>query len=276
MAFDYKKEYKALYQPPREPQFVTVPAMTFAAVRGQGDPNDPTGEYKAAIELLYGLLYTIKMSKKGSHRVDGYFDFVVPPLEGLWEQTGTGKESFHWTSMLRLPEFVTKEVFDRAIRDTWSPTVRPPRLGGNTRMGVFATRSPFRPNPIALSCVKLAGIRQTAEGPVLRVRGADLVNGTPILDIKPYIPYADSHPNALGGFAAVPAGETLSVSIPPALLAQVPAERQEALRGVLAQDPRPHYQKDPERVYGFSFAGFEVRFTVDGNQLTVRDIRPAE
>ena len=158
----------------------------------------------------------------------------------------------------------------------WSATVKPPRLGGNTRMGVFATRSPFRPNPIALSCVKLAGIRQTAEGPVLRVRGADLVNGTPILDIKPYIPYADSHPDALGGFAAVPAGETLSVSIPPALLAQVPAERQEALRGVLAQDPRPHYQKDPERVYGFSFAGFEVRFTVDGDQLTVRDIRPAE
>ena len=94
MAFDYKKEYKALYQPPREPQFVTVPAMTFAAVRGQGDPNDPTGEYKAAIELLYGLLYTIKMSKKGSHRVDGYFDFVVPPLEGLWEQTGTKVEFF--------------------------------------------------------------------------------------------------------------------------------------------------------------------------------------
>ena len=117
MAFDYKKEYKALYQPPREPQFVTVPAMTFAAVRGQGDPNDPTGEYKAAIELLYGLLYTIKMSKKGSHRVDGYFDFVVPPLEGLWEQTGTGKESFHWTSMLRLPEFVTREEFDWAVRD---------------------------------------------------------------------------------------------------------------------------------------------------------------
>ena len=117
MAFDYKKEYKALYQPPREPQFVTVPAMTFAAVRGQGDPNDPTGEYKAAIELLYGLLYTIKMSKKGSHRVDGYFDFVVPPLEGLWEQTGTGKESFHWTSMLRLPEFVTREEFGWVVRE---------------------------------------------------------------------------------------------------------------------------------------------------------------
>ena len=149
-------------------------------------------------------------------------------------------------------------------------------MAGRELCAAVAALAPFRPNPIALSCVKLAGIRQTADGPVLRVRGADLVNGTPILDIKPYIPYADSHPDALGGFAAVPAGETLSVSIPPALLAQVPAERQEALRGVLAQDPRPHYQKDPERVYGFSFAGFEVRFTVDGNQLTVRDIRPAE
>ena len=167
--------------------------------------------------------------------------------------------------------------FSGTVRDSWSPTVRPPRLGGNTRMGVFATRSPFRPNPIGLSCVRLEGIRREPElGHVLEVSGADLMDGTPILDIKPYIPYADSHPDALGGFAAVPAGETLSVSIPPALLAQVPAERQEALRGVLAQDPRPHYQKDPERVYGFSFAGFEVRFTVDGNQLTVRDIRPAE
>ena len=112
-------------------------------------------------------------------------------------------------------------VFDRAIRETWSPTVRPPRLGGNARMGVFATRSPFRPNPIALSCVKLAGIRQTADGPVIRVLGADLVDGTPILDIKPYIPYADSHPDAMGGFASVPAGETLEVVIPPELLARI-------------------------------------------------------
>ena len=167
--------------------------------------------------------------------------------------------------------------FSGAVRESWSPTVRPPRLGGNTRVGVFATRSPFRPNPLGLSSVKLEAIEQRPDvGPVLIVRGADLMDGTPIYDIKPYIPYADSHPDALGGFAAVPAGETLSVSIPPALLAQVPAGRQEALRGVLAQDPRPHYQKDPERVYGFSFAGFEVRFTVDGNQLTVRDIRPAE
>ena len=165
-------------------------------------------------------------------------------------------------------------VFDRAIRENWSPTVRPPRLGGNTRMGVFATRSPFRPNPIALSCVQLAGIRQTAEGPVLRVRGADLVDGTPILDIKPYIPYADSHPEALGGFAAEPAGETLEVVIPPEVLARIPETKREALRGVLAQDPRPHYQKDPERIYGFSFAGMEIRFSVAGTQLTVRSVEP--
>ena len=165
-------------------------------------------------------------------------------------------------------------VFDRAIRENWSPTVRPPRLGGNTRMGVFATRSPFRPNPIALSCVQLAGIRQTAEGLVLRVRGADLVDGTPILDIKPYIPYADSHPEALGGFAAEPAGETLEVVIPPELLARIPETKREALRGVLAQDPRPHYQKDPERIYGFSFAGMEIRFSVAGTQLTVRSVEP--
>ena len=164
-------------------------------------------------------------------------------------------------------------VFDQAVRKHWSPTVRPPRLGGNTRMGVFATRSPFRPNPIALSCVKLAGIEETVDhGTVLRILGADLMDGTPILDIKPYIPYADSHPEALGGFASVPAGETLEVIIPPELLERVPANRQEALRGVLAQDPRPHYQEDPERVYGFGFAGMEVKFSVEGKRLTVRDI----
>ena len=164
-------------------------------------------------------------------------------------------------------------VFDQAVRKDWSPTVRPPRLGGNARMGVFATRSPFRPNPIALSCVKLAGMEETADhGMVLRILGADLMDGTPILDIKPYIPYADSHPEALGGFAAVPAGETLEVVIPPELLEKVPESRREALRGVLAQDPRPHYQEDPESIYGFGFAGMEVKFSVVGNRLTVRDI----
>ena len=160
-------------------------------------------------------------------------------------------------------------VFDRAVRDQWSPTVRPPRLGGNARMGVFATRSPFRPNPIGLSCVKLESVEQTADGPILHILGADLVDGTAILDIKPYIPYADCQPDAVGGFAAAPAGAVLDVVIPGHLLARIPADRQEALRGVLAQDPRPHYQNDPERVYGFGFAGLEVKFKVADSTLTV-------
>lgn len=164
-------------------------------------------------------------------------------------------------------------VFDQAIRETWSPTVRPPRLGGNQRLGVFATRSPFRPNPIALSCIKLAGIEQTKEyGCVLHLRGADLMNGTPILDIKPYIPYADCHPEAIGGFAATPASETLDVIFPPELLPLIPKNRREALRGVLAQDPRPHYQDDPERIYGFTFAEMEIKFRVEAGTLTVIEI----
>ena len=164
-------------------------------------------------------------------------------------------------------------VFDQAIRKEWSPTVRPPRLGGNQRMGVFATRSPFRPNPIALSSVELDCIEITPDlGPVIHILGADLMDGTPILDIKPYIPYADSHPEAIGGFASSPAGETLEVMIPPELLSCIPQDRQESLRGVLAQDPRPHYQNDPDRVYGFGFAGLEIRFTVNGTTLTVQEI----
>lgn len=163
-------------------------------------------------------------------------------------------------------------VFDKAARETWSPTVRPPRLGGNSRMGVFATRSPFRPNPIALSCVRLDGMEETAEGTVLRIRGADLMDSTPILDIKPYIPYADCKPEALGGFASAPAGETLEVVIPEELLEKVPENRRESLRGVLAQDPRPHYHDDPERIYGFGFGGMEVKFSVAGTTLTVKDI----
>ena len=159
-------------------------------------------------------------------------------------------------------------VFDQTIRSDWSPTVRPPRLG------VFATRSPFRPNPIALSAVALAGVEQTADlGPVLHIRGADLMDGTPILDIKPYIPYADCIPEALGGFAAdAPHRETLTVEFPPALLEQVPPARREALRGVLALDPRPRYQEDPERVYGFCFAGLEVRFSVKETTLRVLEV----
>ena len=164
-------------------------------------------------------------------------------------------------------------VFDRAVREGWSPTVRPPRLGGNARLGVFATRSPFRPNPVALSAVTLAGLEKTrAWGTVLHVRGADLMNGTPILDIKPYLPYADCRPEAAGGFASVPAGETLAVDIPPALLERVPPERREALRAVLALDPRPRYQEEAGRVYGFGFAGLEVRFSVEGETLRVVEI----
>ena len=155
----------------------------------------------------------------------------------------------------------------------WSPTVRPPRLGGNRRVGVFASRSPFRPNPIGLSCVKLEGVElDTPEGPVLHVSGADLVDGTPILDLKPYVPYADCHPEAAGGFAPDAPEGTLAVDCPQPLLERVPAGRRAALMGVLAQDPRPPYQDDPDRVYGFGFAGLEVRFTVRDGSLTVVDI----
>ena len=166
-------------------------------------------------------------------------------------------------------------VFSRSAREGWSPTVRPPRLGGNVRMGVFATRSPFRPNPIGLSCVRLLEVvPNTPRGPVLRVAGADLLDGTPILDIKPYVPYADSHPEALGGFASVPKTASLAVEIPPALLEKIPAGKRAALLGVLAQDPRPPYQDDPERVYGMAFGGLEIRFQVREDKLTVCEVAP--
>lgn len=163
--------------------------------------------------------------------------------------------------------------FSQARRQEWSPTVRPPRLGGNKRMGVFATRSPFRPNPIGLSCVKLKRVELSGpEGPRIWVTGADLLDGTPILDIKPYLPYADCQPQAVGGFAAVPKEPTLAVEFCPGLLERVPAEKREALTGVLAQDPRPQYQKDPERVYALEFADMEVKFRVQGDVLTVCEV----
>ncbi len=160
--------------------------------------------------------------------------------------------------------------FHQAVRENWSPTVRPPRLGGNQRVGVFATRSPFRPNALGLSAVRLEGIAYDPElGPVLHVAGADLMDGTPIFDIKPYVPYADSYPDSTGGFADQVERQTLHIVFPPGLLEQIPAEHREALIGVLAQDPRPSYQDDPERVYGMDFAGYNVRFAVAGDTLTV-------
>lgn len=165
--------------------------------------------------------------------------------------------------------------FSQNRREGWSPTVRPPRLGGNVRMGVFATRSPFRPNPIGLSCVQLDRVEWDGpQGPVLRVLGADLMDGTPIYDIKPYVPYADCRPEATQGFAPPDTNRRLEVEIPEELLNRVPETHRAALQGVLAQDPRPAYQRDPERIYGFGFASLEVRFSVQDGVLRVEEVRP--
>ena len=165
--------------------------------------------------------------------------------------------------------------FSESVGHAWSPTVRPPRLGGNTRLGVFATRSPFRPNPIGLSCVRLLGTEKRAEeGTVLLVSGADLMDGTPIFDIKPYLPYADAHPEARGGFTDGASAFLLEVDFPAPLLARVPEALRPGLLGVLEHDPRPSYQQDADRVYGMRFGEFDIRFTVDGTRLTVREVLP--
>jgi tRNA-Thr(GGU) m(6)t(6)A37 methyltransferase TsaA len=166
--------------------------------------------------------------------------------------------------------------FSEAVRTEWSPTVRPPRLGGNTRMGVFATRSPFRPNSLGLSSVRLLGVEHTKEyGTVLHVGGADLMDGTPIFDIKPYIPYGDCHPEATGGFTDTAGDFLLEVLFPDALLAVLPEEKRSAAIAVLSHDPRPSYQRKPDRVYGLTFAGFDIRFTVSGEKLTVCEVNKA-
>ena len=205
--------------------------------------------------------------------------FGIPRQSGLVEEL-TAKIVF--TPDYRVPEAVRGLEdfshiwliwqFSKAVREHWSPTVRPPRLGGNTRMGVFATRSPFRPNAIGLSCVRLLKVEpNTPEGPVLTVAGADLMDGTPILDIKPYIPYADCQPEATGGFTDTAGDYLLKVEFPPELLERVPEDRREALIGVLSHDPRPSYQRNAERVYGMKFAGVNVRFRVEGDILLVVD-----
>lgn len=163
--------------------------------------------------------------------------------------------------------------FSEAVRSGWSPTVRPPRLGGNTRMGVFATRSPFRPNNLGLSCVKLLGVEETEEfGTVLHVGGADLMDGTPIFDIKPYIPYADCHPEAAGGFTDTAGEFLLQVIFPEQLLTLLPMDKRQAAISVLSHDPRPSYQRNPDRIYGLTFAGFDIRFTVQEDTLTVQAV----
>lgn len=165
--------------------------------------------------------------------------------------------------------------FSQSAREGFTPMVRPPRLGGNTRVGVFATRSPFRPNALGLSCVRLERIEMNdILGPVLFVRGADLLDQTPIYDVKPYLPYVDSHPDARGGFAEETRDYALAVDFPPELLERIPASKHEALLQVLSQDPRPSYQDDPQRLYGMSFAGWEIKFTVEGVTLHVQDVYP--
>ena len=213
-------------------------------------------------------------------RSDFATKFGIPRQSGLVEQlrsTIVFEPEFRNPDALRgIEDFSHLWIiwqFSEAVRQDWSPTVRPPRLGGNTRMGVFATRSPFRPNNLGLSSVTLLGVEHTTEfGTVLHVGGADLMDGTPIFDIKPYIAYGDSHPEATGGFTDAAGDFLLQVVFPPELLEKLPEAKQEAAVGVLSHDPRPSYQRKPDRVYGLTFAGFDIRFKVIGDVLTVVDV----
>ena len=206
--------------------------------------------------------------------------FGIPRQSGLVEQlrsTIVFEPEFRNADALRgIEDFSHLWIiwqFSEAVRQGWSPTVRPPRLGGNTRMGVFATRSPFRPNNLGLSCVKLLGVEHTAEyGTVLHVGGADLMDGTPIFDIKPYIPYADCQPEATGGFTDTAGDFILEVDFPAQLLEILPEEKRKAAIEVLSHDPRPSYQRKPERIYGLTFAGFDIRFQVQEDILTVVEV----
>lgn len=209
-----------------------------------------------------------------------------PTKFGIPRQSGL-VESLHSTVVFE-PEFRNADAlrgiedfshlwiiwqFSEAVRQDWSPTVRPPRLGGNTRLGVFATRSPFRPNSIGLSSVRLLSVEHTDScGTVLHVAGADLMDGTPIFDIKPYIPYGDCHPDATGGFTDTAADFLLNVDFPADLLAMLPGDKQEAAVGVLSHDPRPSYQKNADRIYGITFAGFDIRFQVCNKTLYVKEV----
>ena len=215
-------------------------------------------------------------------RSDFSTKFGIPRQSGLVEQlrsTIVFEPEFRNPDALRgIEEFSHLWIiwqFSEAVRQGWSPTVRPPRLGGNTRMGVFATRSPFRPNNLGLSSVRLLEVEQTeAFGTVLHVGGADLMDGTPIFDIKPYISYSDCHPDAAGGFTDRTGEFLLDVDFPRQLLEKLPPDKREAALAVLSHDPRPSYQRSETRVYGLIFAGFDIRFTVREEHLTVREVTP--
>lgn len=215
---------------------------------------------------IIGHIYTDFQDKFGIPRQSGLIDEV----EGKIVFTPEYRNS---DALRGLEEFSHIWIiwnFSKSVREKWSPTVRPPLLGGNKRVGVFATRSPFRPNPIGLSCVKLSAVKtDEKDGPVIYVKGCDLMNGTPIYDIKPYLPYTDSHPKATGGFTENLPERKLEVHIHQKLLEKIPCEKRKALIAVLSGDPRPSYQNDSERVYGLGFAGFEISFKVDGKVLTV-------
>lgn len=227
------------------------------------------------------------MSEEFLVRAIAYIHSDFPEKFGIPRQSGIVEEL--QATVIFEPEYRTADAvrgleqyshiwllwrFSECTNKPFSPTVRPPRLGGNTRMGVFATRSPFRPNSIGLSCVRLEKIDlNSPQAPVLHIAGADLMDGTPILDVKPYLPYADSFPNASGGFALQSKEDILKVEFPHELLKKIPEEKQQALLRVLAQDPRPAYQADAERIYGFTFAGFTVKFTVCENVLSVTAVQ---
>ena len=215
-------------------------------------------------------------------RSDFATKFGIPRQSGLVEQlrsTIVFEPEFRNPDALRgIEEFSHLWLiwqFSEAVRQGWSPTVRPPRLGGNTRMGVFATRSPFRPNNLGLSSVRLLGVEQTKDfGMVLHVGGADLMDGTPIFDIKPYIPYGDCHMDATGGFTDRAGEFLLDVDFPRELLEKLPPDKREAAKAVLSHDPRPSYQRNEDRIYGMTFAGQDIRFTVREDTLTVTEVTP--
>lgn len=224
---------------------------------------------------------------KHTFNVIGHVHTDFPTKFGIPRQSGLVEELMG--KIVFLPKYSREEAFrglegyshiwiiwqfSEAVRDDWSPTVRPPRLGGNKRVGVFSTRSPYRPNPIGLSCVKLLGIKKNANGCIeLTISGADILDGTPIYDIKPYLPFADSIPEAIGGFADKKLKYCLNVVCDGKLLSYIPENKRSGLIKLLSEDPRPSYQEDPNRVYGFFFGDFEVSFTVSEGTLTVKDIR---